>query len=276
MSEQIEDPQDALTQTQSDMALKTNTSNLMSQITDIVNTTKNETICRPEQETQGVCTDEQWLSILDQRLTDTKMTKFSAPETYKQAQVNYLSLKDHINGTDELPRLQMSWAKAQAEATTKKYKDKFDTTFMDAVSMLSINVENNQNNQNNQKKTVSSVKEGFTPKNAQVNELYQNLKAYYEDYYPKNVTNNRKTYYESEALLNMETWNKILFWGYYIVLGIWILCVLFIKKEFSLFIAFELILLALYPFIIDTITHYLYDTIKSGYDMLPSNVYNNI
>jgi len=34
--------------------------------------------------------------------------------------------------------------------------------------------------------------------------------------------------------------------------------------------------LALYPFIIDTITHNLYDTIKSGYDMLPSNVYNNI
>lgn len=275
MSNVVESPSSLMAQANNNMALQKNSAALMSQISDIVEKTNDEAKCTDSllSNDSGVCTDEQWLSILDARLIDAKKKTQDAPNEYIKAEKDYYSLKDKMYGTNKLSNLQKAQATKIAQAKTKIYDDSFLEKYKIAVASITdskLAVDGSKN-----------VKEGFTNEvanlyNDQFYDIYKNLNQYYNDYYSIVNTNNRKTYYESQALNSIEKWNKILFWLYYVVLSIWVLCILFVGRTVNLFIFSELILLSLYPFFIDYITHNVYDIVQQLYDMLPSNVYNNM
>ena len=91
------------------------------------------------------------------------------------------------------------------------------------------------------------------------------------------LTNDRKTYYESEALDRLKLWYTFWWYIYYIFVIIFLLAIFLTPSKFSIFIKlFVLILLVFYPYYVDYIYTSLTNLFKNIYNSLPKSVYNNL
>ena len=106
------------------------------------------------------------------------------------------------------------------------------------------------------------------------NESIQNsIKGEYGDV----LTNDRKTYYETEALENLKLWHTFLLILYWIGVALFSIVVIFfssiesnIKKVVYIFLAI------IYPFIVDPVSRKIYGVLRSIYNQIPKNVYNDL
>jgi hypothetical protein len=91
------------------------------------------------------------------------------------------------------------------------------------------------------------------------------------------LTNDRKTFYETDALESLQLWYKFWWYIYYLLVIVFILAIIvspsqlsFIKKSIIL------ILLFFYPYYINYISNIVYNFYMSIYSIIPKNVYNNL
>lgn len=105
------------------------------------------------------------------------------------------------------------------------------------------------------------------------NKLIQNgIKNHHADV----LTNDRKTYYETEALDELKSWYTFFFYGYCFVAIVFI-AIIVLKTSLNWAVRFVIILLAaLYPFLIDSIARVIYGFFHSLWKQLPKNVYNDL
>ena len=104
-------------------------------------------------------------------------------------------------------------------------------------------------------------------------ELEKNNKQYTEDI----LTNNRKTYYEREALYSLQNWNVFFWYLYYIAVVIFCLGVIFTPSSVPKYISiFVIILMIFYPYIIEPIINKVKEYYNVFYRVYPKNVYNNL
>jgi hypothetical protein len=88
------------------------------------------------------------------------------------------------------------------------------------------------------------------------------------------ITNDRKTYYESEAIDNVKLWHKFLFAVYYILVAAFIITVIMSTGEYSRIKQLVVtVILVAYPFIIDPVVKWIYTLYLSLTNNAPSNVY---
>ena len=119
----------------------------------------------------------------------------------------------------------------------------------------------------------------------------QNTKELYDEYLKKNatlelaiknshgdvLTNDRKTYYQTEAIDNVKLWYKFLFIVYYILIAAFVVSIILYPNDISRVKQLVIvILLCLYPYIIDPIIRWIYSLYLSLHDNAPSNVYLTI
>lgn len=119
----------------------------------------------------------------------------------------------------------------------------------------------------------------------------QNTKDLYEEFLKKNITlglaiknshgdvltNDRKTYYQTEAIDNVKLWYKFLFIVYYILIAAFVVSIILHPNDISRVKQLVIvILLCLYPYIIDPIIRWIYSLYLSLHDNAPSNVYLTI
>jgi hypothetical protein len=119
----------------------------------------------------------------------------------------------------------------------------------------------------------------------------QNTMDLYKEYLDKNIeleknirnshsdilTNDRKTYYETEAHDRLDKWYKILKWVYYIFVFMLIISLVFTIQPLSLWKKISTALFfILYPIIITYILDYIYDKFYQVKRTLPKNVYNTL
>lgn len=91
------------------------------------------------------------------------------------------------------------------------------------------------------------------------------------------LTNDRKTYYETEAYDRLVLWYRFLWWIYYIVVLMLILALIFSRSELSLIVKIILsIVFIFYPYYINYIVKFIYSQYQSLVSKIPKNVYNNI
>lgn len=91
------------------------------------------------------------------------------------------------------------------------------------------------------------------------------------------LTNDRKTYYETEALENLKLWHRLLFIMYFIAVSILCLSLAFAPHNLSIKTSIIIALLSIiYPFYIDIIVQQIYDLWVSIVKRLPKNVYNDL
>lgn len=91
------------------------------------------------------------------------------------------------------------------------------------------------------------------------------------------LTNDRKTFYETEAHEKLETWNKVFKWFYGILCFMVIISLYFTEMELSLWkkIAIAVIVIV-YPMIIGYILNTIYEKYQKIKSNIPKNVYNDL
>ena len=94
------------------------------------------------------------------------------------------------------------------------------------------------------------------------------------------LTNDRKTYYETEAHDKLSGWYSFWLIIYYILYIVLLLSLVLVRKNpYTRSIGITLLVVigvGLYPFYINWIVMYIYGLLRRLYNMLPVNVYNNL
>ena len=91
------------------------------------------------------------------------------------------------------------------------------------------------------------------------------------------LTNDRKTYYETEALEELKNWHTFFWYAFYLVAMPLFAFTLFIKSSLHFIVRIIIVFVALfYPYFIDPLTRTVYDFFNSLWKKLPKNVYNDL
>jgi len=91
------------------------------------------------------------------------------------------------------------------------------------------------------------------------------------------LTNDRKTYYETDALDSLKLWYKFWWYIYYILILVILLSMLLVQSMYSSMIKSVLfVLLAFYPYYIKFIMSKIIGLFTNVYSSLPTTVYTNL
>jgi hypothetical protein len=103
------------------------------------------------------------------------------------------------------------------------------------------------------------------------------LKLQLKDRYGDILTNDRKTYYETDALNTLTFWYKLFWYIYYVLVIMLILAFIFSSTDFSRMTKIIIsVFIIFYTYYIDYIVRWIYGLWKSLVSRLPKNVYNNL
>lgn len=91
------------------------------------------------------------------------------------------------------------------------------------------------------------------------------------------VTNDRKTYYESQGYNKLQSWYTLFRWIYIILLVVYVIGMVVVGSNYS-FMAkfFILVALLIYPFVINNLLLFIYSSFLQLYSLLPKNAYTTI
>lgn len=91
------------------------------------------------------------------------------------------------------------------------------------------------------------------------------------------LTNDRKTYYETDAYERLQLWHTFWWYAYYIIVAVFAISVFVSSSQVSIAIRIVLlVLLVFYPYYIAYITNILYNFVMTVYNSLPRSVYNSL
>ena len=151
--------------------------------------------------------------------------------------------------------------KKNAEQIKQQIADKFSEETSNANTMNSY-----YNTQLINSKNTNELYEEYLKKNA---DLEKTIKNSHGDV----LTNDRKTYYETEAIDSAKLWHKFLTACYYILVVTFVISIFVSNSEMSRVKQLViLIALVLYPFIIDAIVKW----VISGYTTLQQDASRNV
>lgn len=208
------------------------------------------------------CQKEKVLGELNQKYLDAKTNLQIAPITLEQTKKNYYVFKEGRPYYDNMLETELT---TKAEELSTILSDNFSEELANAKSlnnMLSIDIINSNN-------TLELYNE-YVSKNAELKTIIGNSNA-------DILTNDRKTYYESQEYESIQKWYTRFIWTYYILVLVFLLGVLLSQTQMSrssLIIIF--VLLVIYPFIINRIVQNVGGFITTTLGYLPTNVYNNL
>jgi hypothetical protein len=91
------------------------------------------------------------------------------------------------------------------------------------------------------------------------------------------LTNDRKTYYETEALTQLKLWYRFWWYIYYILILVFTIALFVSPSQLTMIKKVVLfVLLIFYPYYIDYIVRWVQGLYMSIYNRLPKNVYNDL
>jgi hypothetical protein len=154
--------------------------------------------------------------------------------------------------------------KKKAELIGKTLADNFNDEIKNAKTMNAY-----YNTDLNNSKNTKELYEMYLQKNQ---EIQKSIKDHHGDV----LTNDRKTYYETEAIDKLNGWYNLLWYLYYIFVVLLAFALLFkssiepVKKIIILFLA------GIYPYVINYIFKNVYGFFHSVWKQTPKNVYNDL
>ena len=226
------------------------------QLSDMLEKTLSVISYSPEKQREQITSD------LEQKYLNAQTNLQTAPIQLEETKKNYYVYK---NGTAYYNDMLTKDLTSKADVISKEIASKFNEETENANTMNAYYNTDIINSQN-----TKELYDEFLKKNATLGLAIKNSHG-------DVLTNDRKTYYQTEAIDNVKLWYKFLFIAYYILVAAFVVSIILYPNNMSrvkqLFIV---ILLCLYPYIIDQIVRWIYSLYLSLHDNAPSNVYLSI
>jgi hypothetical protein len=230
--------------------------NSQEQINKLLELSSQELICGPDCQQQKISTE------LKQKYLDAQTNLQTAPINLENTKKNYYV---YTEGAPFYNNMLEEELQQKANQISTLVSDNFNSEVSDAnVMNLYLNTALINS------KYTTELLDNYLEKN-------QQLKLQLKERYGDILTNDRKTYYETDALNTLTFWYK-LFWYIYYVLVIMLILV-FIFSSINLLKIIKLIislLVLFYPYYIDYVVRWVYGLWKLLISRFPKNVYNNL
>jgi hypothetical protein len=199
---------------------------------------------------------------LKQKYLDAETNTQTAPIKLEQSKKNYYV---YTEGRPYYDNMKEDELKIKVDKISEMLEENFNSEVSSANTMniyLNTALINSEN-------TKELLKE-YLEKN-------QILKLKLRERHGDILTNDRKTYYETEALDTLNSWYRLFWYIYYIVVLILILAFIFSPNEFTLIKKIIIIVLFIfYPYYITYINNWIYSIYLWIIGKIPKNVYNNL
>ena len=155
--------------------------------------------------------------------------------------------------------------KQKAKLLAKLLADNFKEEILNANTM---------NSYYNTELTNSSYTKELYTVYLEKNKLIQNtIKNHHADI----ITNDRKTYYETEALEDLKNWYSFFWYAFYLFIMPLFTFTLIRKTSLHVILRLIIELIALsYPYYMDPVARSIYGVFHSIWKSLPKNVYNDL
>ena len=225
-------------------------------INQLLELSSQELICGPDCQQQKISTE------LKQKYLDAQTNLQTAPINLENTKKNYYVYAEGIPFYNNMLEEELQ---QKANKISTLVSENFDSEISDAnVMNLYLNTALINS------KYTTELLENYLEKN-------KNLKLQLKERYGDILTNDRKTYYETDALNTLTFWYKLFWYIYYVLVIILVLVFIFssidLPKMTKIIIS---ILVIFYTYYIDYIVRWGYGLWKSLVSRLPKNVYNNL
>ena len=202
-------------------------------------------------------------NTLNKNLVNAKTNMESAPYNLEKAKKEYVVFK---NGESYYNDMLEEELKQKAEIIGDNITEKFNEEVNNAKIMNTYYNSDCINSSHTEELHDEYVKK--------VKHLEKEIKVSYGDI----LTNDRKTYYETEALDGLKNWYTFFWYCYYLIAFIFILLTFFSPNDMSIIkkIVFTIFII-IYPYLTYPVLHYIYNSsMRIYYILFPKNVYKTI
>ena len=199
---------------------------------------------------------------LKQKYLDAQTKLQTAPIKLEQTKKNYYVYTEGTSYYDNM-------LEEELKQKAIKISDLLGENFNDEVSSA-LTMNNYLNTALINSNYTKELLKSYVEKN-------QELKLLLRNRHGDILTNDRKTYYETDALQRLQSWYKLWWYIYYILIIVLLLALILSPSDLSL-IKKTIIgaLFMSYPYYIDYIVRWYIATFTRIYGKLPKNVYNNL
>jgi len=199
---------------------------------------------------------------LKQKYLDAKTNMQIAPIQLEQSRKNYYVFTE---GKTEYENMNEKELITKANTISELIKENFNNEVTNANTMNTL-----LNTSLITSEHTIKLFEDYSKKNA---ELKLKLKEKYGDI----LTNDRKTYYETEALEQLKLWYKFFLIVYFIVLIMLCLSLVFAPNNLTIMQYIIISVLTIfYPLYIDYLVRWIYGIWSAILKRIPKNVYNDL
>jgi hypothetical protein len=225
-------------------------------INDLLNKSAEALLCGPDCQKMKI-TDE-----LKQKYLDAETNIQTAPIKLEQTKKNYYVYKEGRPFYDNMLEDEL---KQKAEKISELLGESFNEEVSSANTMnqyLNTALINSE--------YTSELFKKYTSDN-------QELKLQLRNSRGDILTNDRKTYYETEALTQLKLWYRFWWYIYYILVIVFTIAIFVSPSELTMVKkAVIFVLLIFYPYYVDYIVRWVQGLYMSIYNRLPKNVYNDL
>jgi len=225
-------------------------------INDLLNKSAEALLCGPDCQKMKI-TDE-----LKQKYLDAETNIQTAPIKLEQTKKNYYVYKEGRPFYDNMLEEEL---KQKAEKISELLGESFNEEVSSANTMnqyLNTALINSEYTSELFKKYTSDNKE---------------LKLQLRNSRGDILTNDRKTYYETDALNQLQLWYRFWWYIYYILVIVFTIAIFVSPSQLTMVKkAVIFVLLIFYPYYVDYIVRWIQGLYMSIYNRLPKNVYNDL
>ena len=226
------------------------------QINKLLETSANALMCGPE------CQKQKKTDELRQKYLDAQTNVKMAPSKLEETKKNYYVYSQGETYYDNMQETELT---KKAEELGKLLSISFNSELNDAKTMNTY--------LNTAQINSSHTLELLTYYKTNNKEIERQLKESSGDI----LTNDRKTYYETDAITRLKQWHSFFWYIYYLLVVVLNIAIFISPSELSTAKKFALLtLFTAYPYYISILTKWVYDNVVNIQKNMPKNVYNDI
>jgi len=208
------------------------------------------------------CQRENKINELRQKYLDAQTNKLIAPQHVVDAEKEYYTFAE---GTAAYDAIRTKELQAEADKLGSLMQENFIEEIYNIellikmYNIMLIDADNTLELYNDYEESIEDLNDEITGQKTTV------------------VTNDRKTYYESQEIINVKFWQRIMLFIYYLLVVVFFLGIFLANSSYGFFKKLGIfLLLAFYPFYAGFVAKGVMWIITLITDLLPKNIYKTI